>query len=123
MASTKKDAQTGSNPLIKMGENDRGYPGINKFHTKKHEGMPGKMIAINKNSTKAVVIALATAIKGDVKWGKMYLVEEVNAGEYPIVVRNVSGVPDEDTWQIIADIPKSGGIDKASHPDSDSCLR
>ncbi len=82
--------------MIETGQNPQEIQDINKFLTKKdHEGVRGKLLATNKQATKAIMLCYHTSFDGDVKWGNMYLVNETNPEHYPEMVKKVTNIPED----------------------------
>lgn len=88
---------------IKLGQNPENESGVNKFvDVKKGEGLRGRMLAISKNKKKAIILSMNKSIYSDgVKWGKLYEVEEKKSGQYPILKKEVTKIPDTEDWTIL----------------------
>jgi len=88
--------------LIRIGENPQGKEGINKFLTRtEHEGLRGKILALNKDKTKAIILCLNTSFDCDCQWGRLYLIEEVDSEQYPLVVGVVDSIPPQEGWETV----------------------
>lgn len=83
---------------IKIGENPQGIPFVNKFLGKSGDGYRGVIIALHKDGTQAIIIAINGS--AEVVWGQMYLVKETQPENYPVVVKKVNSVPKSDDWKI-----------------------
>lgn len=86
---------------IAVGENPEGLPGVNKFIAKSGDGQRGRILALHRDRTKAIVLAMNNSRKKDVQWGRFYLVREQDSAQYPRVVRRVTAIPDSDEWEIV----------------------
>lgn len=86
--------------MIEIGENPENTKGINKFIAKSGDGQRGKIIAMHKNKKEAIILAMNSSCKGDVKWGHFYHVEEKQDGNYPVVVKEVHFV-DAENWSMV----------------------
>jgi len=77
--------------------------GHNKFLGLQSEGHRGVLIAVANGGLQAIVLAkTASADKADgVVWGRLYLVEEKDAQQWPRVIHEVTYVPDDPRWQIV----------------------
>lgn len=81
--------------MIQTGDNPQQIKDINKFLTKKdHEGVRGKIIAVNKSANEAIMVCFHDSFDNDVKWGKLYLVREDIPEHYPELVRRVKEIPE-----------------------------
>lgn len=90
---------------IRHNENPEGVSGVNKFLAKSGDGLRGKILAINIDKREAIVLSMNSSMKGDVKWGKLYLIRETDQNEWPRVVKPVDAIPDNKQWVITAAIP------------------
>ena len=77
--------------MIKLRDSPEGY--LNKFISREEEGMRGILLAVNDNSTQAIMLATNSAFDKSVQWGRMYLVQELNPKEYPRLVKRVQIIP------------------------------
>lgn len=81
--------------MITVGENPENDPSNgNKFIAPGGEGQRGRVVALSNSKTEAIVLALNSSFKGDVKWGHLYLVREEDPEKWPVVDEEVTEVPD-----------------------------
>ncbi len=86
--------------MIKIGESPEDSKKLNKFIAKSGDGMRGLVLAQTKNLKQAIILALNSSVKNDVKWGKLYLVKEKDKENYPEVVKQVEKIPFTTNWSI-----------------------
>ena len=67
--------------------------GTCKFIAKEGEGMRGLLLSTNEDKTEGVVLSIQDSDAGDVKFGKLYLVNEINSDEHPRQGSQVSSIP------------------------------
>ena len=58
------------------------------------EGMRGFLLSTNEDKTEGVVLALMGSFEGDVKWGRMYLVQEDDPDHHPRQIKQVRHIPE-----------------------------
>ncbi len=95
--------------MIRVGDNpNTRYMGkgsnskiINKYIDEKGEGLRGKLVAISKDKTEAIIICLTNSIEGRSGWGKLYLIREYDEDNYPTLVKGVKGIPQEEKWDLV----------------------
>ena len=71
---------------IRIGENPEHRRGWNKYIETNGDGWRGIVVAFNKDHKRAI-------IKGESRRGKLLVVKEIAADEYPIVTRSVKTIP------------------------------
>jgi len=86
---------------IKVGESPEGRLGTNKFIAKSGDGLRGAVVAIHESGKEAIILAMTSSLKGDVEWGRLYLVRETDEGQWPVVVDEAHRVPAEEEWAIV----------------------
>lgn len=81
--------------MIEIGHNPEGdKKNGNKFISPGGEGQRGTIIALSEKKTEAIVLALNSSFKGDVKWGRLYLIREEDPDKWPIVDEEVTAIPE-----------------------------
>ena len=90
--------------MIKIGESPEKDGKINKFIAKSGDGQRGLILALNDKEDKAIILALNNSCKGDVLWGKLYLIKEISQDQYPEVVNLVNSVPNTSEWHFRKDL-------------------
>ena len=64
-----------------------------KYIATKGEGMRGFLLSINEDKTEGVVLSFQDSFEGDVKFGKLYLIIEMNPEQYPMQHKEVRSIP------------------------------
>ena len=64
-----------------------------KFIAKYGEGMRGYLLSVNKDQTEGVVIALMDSFEGEVKRGRLYLIQEYDPTKHPNQEKEVKRIP------------------------------
>lgn len=81
--------------MIEVGQSPNGG-NINKFISSiDHEGLRGKLLAVNEAKTEGVILSGNTSMDGQVKYGHIYHVKETNPEWYPEVVKEVNSIPND----------------------------
>ncbi len=87
---------------INVGDNPEGNQ-LNKFIDKGGEGLRGTLLAKTKDGKRGIILAMNSAFaRGGASWGKMYEVVEKNKGQYPVVKKQVTKIPDTKDWKILS---------------------
>lgn len=87
--------------MIHKGDNPENDIRLNKFIAPHGDGVRGILIALHTDKKQAIILAMNSSLKGDVKWGEMYLVKEDSPEEYPKVVRRIGSIPNTKSWKIL----------------------
>ena len=90
--------------MIKIGDCPERTKGVNKFIAKPpcNEGLRGVIIALHKSKKEAIILAKNSTLDNKtVKWGSLYLVREPNSTSYPIVIKQVSVIPNKKEWTVL----------------------
>ena len=80
--------------MIKQYENPEGIDAkTNKFIASNGDGLRGQLLALSQDQKEGIILSHTTSIAGAVKWGRMYHVKEVDPGQYPLAIKEVSQIP------------------------------
>ena len=89
--------------MIRIGERPESDPAdafgmkLNKFIGPDGTGHRGLILAINDRQSCAVVLCMT----GSTEHGKRYLIRERSPDEYPVVVREIAGIPCGGNWIVV----------------------
>jgi len=64
-----------------------------KYIATKGEGMRGYLLSTNEDKTEGVILSLQNSCEGDVKFGKLYLIIEMNPDQHPFQHKEVRSIP------------------------------
>ena len=80
-----------------------GDEGHNKFLGFAAEGHRGVILAMRDDRLAAIVLAKTSSSRPEdnIRWGRLYLVEECDPTKWPRAIQEVAAIPDESGWTIV----------------------
>ena len=88
--------------MISLDQNQQGLHAVSKFTTKFNEEISGRLLALNMDSNMGIMLSMEASEDGDAKFGRFYIVEEIEDAEFPRIVEEVSHIPGNGKWGIIS---------------------